>query len=125
MVCTGRWNWFRFPSMATTVGTSLDRPLIESIDAALSALGTSTRDSVLLYLRKRFSISLEETPQRMDEFLEALHSILGYGARVIEKLVIARLVETNEIPLADARGRNLAEIVSLAGKGHNRTKPTV
>ena len=111
--------------MTATVATSLDRPLIESIDAALSALGTSTRDSVLLYLRKRFSISLEETPQRMDEFLEALHSILGYGARVIEKLVIARLVETNEIPLADARGRNLAEIVSLAGKGHNKAKPTV
>ncbi len=111
--------------MATTVGTSLDRPLIESIDAALSALGTSTRDSVLLYLRKRYSISLEETPQRMDEFLQALHSILGYGARVIEKLVIARLVETNEIPLAEARGKNLAEIVTLASKGRNKARPTV
>ncbi len=111
--------------MAATVGTSLDRPLIESIDAALSALGTSTRDSVLLYLRKRYSISLEETPQRMDEFLQALHALLGYGARVIEKLVIARLVETNEIPLAEARGRNLAEIVTLSSKGRNKARPTV
>ena len=53
----------------------------------------------------------------MDEFLQALHSLLGYGARVIEKLVIARLVETNEIPLAEARGRNLAEIVTLVKQG--------
>ncbi len=120
-----RSNWSRFPSMAATVGTSLDRPLIESIDAALSALGTSTRDSVLLYLRKRYSISLEETPQRMDEFLQALRALLGYGARGIEKLVIARLVETNEIPLAEARGRNLAEIVTLSSKGRNKARPTV
>jgi len=111
--------------MAATVDTSLDRPLIESIDAALSALGTSTRDSVLLYLRKRYSISLEETPQRMDEFLQALRALLGYGARVIEKLVIARLVETNEVPLAEARGRNLAEIVTLASKCRNKAGPTV
>jgi hypothetical protein len=111
--------------MTATVGTSLDRPLIESIDAALSALGTSTRDSVLLYLRKKYSISLEDTPEKMDVFLQALHSLLGYGARVIEKLVIARLVETNEIPLAEARGRNLTEIVTLAGKDRNKARPTI
>ena len=111
--------------MTAAVGTSLDRPLIESIDAALSALGTSTRDSVLLYLRKRYSISLEEAPRRMDEFLQALHALLGYGARVIEKLVIARLVETNEIPIAEARGRNLAEIVTLQNKSRNKATLTV
>jgi hypothetical protein len=110
--------------MTSTVGTSLDRPLIESIDAALSAMGTSTRESVLLYLRKRYSLSLEETPQRLEEFLQALQTLLGYGARVIEKLVIARLVETNEIPLAEARGRNLADIVTLATKGRNKARPT-
>jgi len=53
----------------------------------------------------------------MDEFLQALRAILGYGARVIEKLVIARLVETNEITLLDARGKSLGEIVTLASKG--------
>ena len=115
-----RSNWSRSHSMATTVGTSLDRPLIESIDADLSALGTSTRDSVLLYLRKRYSISLEEAPQRMDEFLQALRALLGYGARVIEKLAIARLVETNEVSLAEARGRSLAEIVNLSSKARGK-----
>ena len=59
----------------------------------------------------------------MDEFLTALRSILGYGARVIEKLVIARLVETNEIPLAEARGRSLADIIALSGKGHGKARP--
>lgn len=98
--------------------------MIEAIDAALSALGTSTRDSVLLYLRKKYSISLEEVPQRMEEFLTALHSILGYGARVIEKLVIARLVETNEIPLAEARGRSLADIITLSSKGRSKARPS-
>src|SRR5712692_1571213 len=119
-VHTPRSNWSRSHSMAATVSTSLDRPLIESIDAALSALGTSTRDSVLLYLRKRYSISLEEAPLRMDEFLQALRGLLGYGARVIEKLVIARLVETNEVSLAEARGRNLAVIVNISSKARNR-----
>ncbi len=58
----------------------------------------------------------------MDLFLESLRSMLGYGARVIEKLVIARLVETNEIPLSEARGKSLSEIVSLASKTHGRPK---
>lgn len=102
--------------MSATIDTSLHKPLIESIDAALRAMGTSTRDSVLLYLRRKYSISLEEAPQRMEEFLEALRTMLGYGARVIEKLVIARLVETNEVPLVEARGKSLAEIVSLTGR---------
>src|SRR5437016_12060126 len=109
----------RFPDMTTAVNPSLDRPLILSIDAALSALGASTRDSILTYLRKKYSMSMEDIPQRMDEFLQALHRLLGYGARVIEKLVIARLVETHEISLAEARGRSLAEVVYLANM--NRT----
>ena len=67
---------------------------------------------------------MEEVPQRMDEFLTALHSILGYGARVIEKLVIARLVETNEIPLAEARGRTLADIIALSGKSRGKARPS-
>src|SRR3989442_1451456 len=90
----------RFPDMTTAVNLSLDQSLIESIDAALSALGTSTRDSILTYLRKKYSMSLQDIPQRMDEFLQALNRLLGYGARVIEKLVIARLVETHEISLS-------------------------
>jgi DNA-binding transcriptional ArsR family regulator len=108
--------------MTTAVNTSLDRPLIESVDAALSALGSSTRDSILLFLRKKYSISMEDIPQRIDEFLQALNELLGYGARVIEKLVIARLVETAEIPLAEARGRSLAEIVVLSRKGHSKPR---
>jgi hypothetical protein len=108
--------------MTTAVNTSLDLPLIESVDAALSALGSSTRDSILLFLRKKYSISMEDIPQRMDEFLEALNELLGYGARVIEKLVIARLVETAEIPLAEARGRSLAEIVVLSRKSHSKPR---
>jgi hypothetical protein len=108
--------------MTTAVNTSLDQPLLESVDAALSALGASTRDSILLYLRKKYSISMKDLPERMDEFLQALHALLGYGARVIEKLVIARLVETAEIPLAEARGRSLAEIVVLLRRGHNKPR---
>lgn len=110
-------GYSRFPDMTTAVNTSLDLPLIESIDAVLSALGTSTRGSIQLYLRKKYSISMEEIPQRIDEFLQALQALFGYGARVIEKLVIARLVETKEISIAEARGRNLAEIVTLAKQG--------
>jgi hypothetical protein len=86
----------RFVNMTTAVNPSLDQPLIQSIDAALSVLGTSTRDSILIYLRKKYSMSLQDIPRRMDDFLQALHGLLGYGARVIEKLVIARLVETHE-----------------------------
>lgn len=108
--------------MTSAVNASSDEPLVESIDAALNALGNSTRDSILLYLQKRYSISIEDIPQRMDEFLEALHALLGNGARVIEKLVIARLVEIHEVPLAEARGRSLADVVVLSKISRNKSR---
>lgn len=110
--------------MSATVGKSIDKAVVESIDAALTALGPSTRDSVLAYLRAKYSISLEETPHKINEFVRALHSFLGNGARVIEKLIIARLVEMNKVTLADARGKNLVEILNPPGKGQDGPRLT-
>src|SRR5438876_12137604 len=88
-----RSNWSRFPSMAATVGTSLDRPLIESIDTALSALGTSTRDSVLLYLRRDNSFFLRRTLRRLDNFFKPLMPFFGTVQELKRNLLSVSLVK--------------------------------
>lgn len=107
------------------IGTSLGQSLVESIDAALGALGNSTRDFFLLHLRNRYNLSLEDIPERMEEFLKALHAILGSGARVIEKLAIARMVETDELTIVEARGKSLADIANLALQRKETSRPKV
>ena len=88
-----------------------EQALMHSIDAALNTLGTSVKESILLSLKKRNAISVENLPSRIPEFMRALEETMGYGARVVEKLVIAGLVGTNHVAPDLAQGKRLVEIV--------------
>ena len=58
----------------------------------------------------------ENMPKRVDDFMKTLEDMIGYGARVIEKLVIAGLVGGNHVAPYAVQGKRLVEIV-------NATKP--
>jgi hypothetical protein len=94
--------------------SKVDAVLLESIDSALEVLGTAVKESLLDYLMKEHSISRQEIPKDVEQFTLALRHILGYGSKVIEKIVIRTLVEKCNIPEADAKGKSLAEIIEIA-----------
>ncbi len=97
----------------------VDAILLESIDSALEVLGTAVKESLMLYLMKEHSISRQEIPQDVEQFTLALRHLLGYGSKVIEKIVIRSLVEKCQIPRADVEGKSLADIIQIAARSNS------
>jgi len=90
---------------------SFDRALIDSVSAALDALGPTVKESIFLLLQRRNSISPDQIPKLVGEFVKALQDVLGPTSRVIEKLIIAGLIARKQVPANIAQGRNLLEVV--------------
>lgn len=95
---------------------NVDAVLLDSIDTALGVLGNAVKESLLLYLEKEHQISRQEFPKEVEQFTIALRHLLGYGSKVVEKIVIRNLVEKCEIPKESVTGKSLAEIIRLAKK---------
>jgi len=88
-----------------------DNALIDSVSAALDALGPTVKESIFLLLQRRNSISPDQIPKLVGEFVNALQDVLGPTSRVVEKLIIAGLIARKQVPANIAQGRNLLEVV--------------
>lgn len=90
---------------------AFDKALIDSVSAALDALGPTVKESIFLLLQRRNSISPNQIPKLVGEFVKALQDVLGPTSRVVEKLIIAGLIARKQVPANVAQGRNLLEVV--------------
>lgn len=90
-----------------------DEALVDSVSAALDALGPTVKESIFLLLQRRNSISPSQIPKLVPEFVKALQDVLGPTSRVVEKLIIAGLIARKQVPANVAQGRNLLEVVGL------------
>ncbi|TMI66663.1 hypothetical protein E6H12_01700 [Candidatus Bathyarchaeota archaeon] len=88
-----------------------DQALVDSVSAALDALGPTVKESIFLLLQRRNSISPDQIPKLVGEFVKALQDVLGPTARVVEKLIIAGLIARKQVPANIAQGRSLLEVV--------------
>ena len=99
---------------------AVDQWLLESFDEALEVLGASVREVILIYLMKKRSISREEIPRRIDDVLPCLEELLGYGAKVVEKIAVKTFAEKSAISLSVAEGMRLPELVRLVRRTKNQ-----
>jgi hypothetical protein len=67
--------------------------LLEAVDSALSSLGASARQSIYFHLEKKFDITRDEIPDRVEDFDHGLERIFGAGTRFLEVLIMKRLYE--------------------------------
>lgn len=67
--------------------------LLKAVDSALLSLGDSARQSVYFHLEKKFRITREDVPNRIDDFSRGLERIFGEGAKFLEILVMKKLYE--------------------------------
>jgi hypothetical protein len=67
--------------------------LLEAVDSALSSLGDSARQSVYFHLEKKFDITRDEIPGRIEDFDHGLERIFGAGTRFLEVLIMKKLYE--------------------------------
>ena len=88
-----------------------DGALVDSVSAALDALGPTVKESIFLLLQRRNSISPDQIPKLVGEFVKALQDVLGPTSRVVEKLIIAGLIARKQVPANIAQGRNLLEVI--------------
>lgn len=63
------------------------------MDSALSSLGDSARQSVYFHLEKKFDITRDEIPSRIEDFDHGLERIFGVGTRFLEVLIMKKLYE--------------------------------
>ncbi|MCL5877088.1 MAG: hypothetical protein M1540_04675 [Candidatus Bathyarchaeota archaeon] len=64
---------------------------IESVDEVLTAIGNSIKIVLYLQLKNSYGISKDQIPDRVEDFMNALQSTLGVGARHIELQVIRQI----------------------------------
>lgn len=72
---------------------SFEKLLLETVDEGLSSLGDSAKHAIYFHLENTFNISKRDIPYKIEEFADALEKIFGFGAKVLEILIIKRLNE--------------------------------
>lgn len=97
--------------MGDEAKNAFDEALVDSVSAALDALGPTVKESIFLLLQRRNSILPNQIPKLVGEFVKALQDALGPTSRVVEKLIIAGLIARKQVPANVAQGRNLLEVV--------------
>jgi len=72
---------------------SFEKLLLEAVDEGLSSLGDSAKHAIYFHLKNTFNISKRDIPFKIEDFVDALEKIFGFGAKPIEILIMKRLYE--------------------------------
>src|SRR5438876_12187674 len=68
--------------------------LLECIDEGLSVLDNEPRQAMYQYLLTICSLPREEIPGRVTDFVALLRKSLGGDSKVIERIILSKLVQT-------------------------------
>jgi hypothetical protein len=70
---------------------SFEKVLLEAIDEGLFLLGESAKQVVYFYLEKNYKIRKQDIPYRIEDFTEAIETIFGVGAKLLEIKIMKNL----------------------------------
>ena len=83
-----------FASIETTLcNTSFEMLFAEAVGEALSSLRYISKQTVYSSLEKAFNIRKQDIPYRIDDFADAIETIFGVGAKLIEIRIMKRIYE--------------------------------
>jgi hypothetical protein len=91
------------------MGSEPNLKVLGCIDSGLGSIGRAGREAVYWYLVQKLGLKREGIPDHSNEFLEALRSLFGQGAGILEKTIVRQLRETFNITM----GENLEEVFAL------------
>lgn len=92
------------------------RILLEAVDRALLALGETTRHAIYHHVERNDQIKREEIPNRIEDFQNALGSLLGAGTKVVEMLIAQNLYKKMGLNFTRCDNWTLADHVRYAFK---------
>jgi hypothetical protein len=101
--------------------------VLKAVDSTLSSLGDSARQSVYFHLEKKFEISRDEIPGRIQDFEHGLEQIFGVGTRFLEVLIMKKLYEEigskgKILRLDQGKEFKFVDYVRAAELSYSRTK---
>ena len=70
---------------------SFEKLLLEAIDEGLSSLGETCKQAIYFHLEKKFKLTKQDIPSRIEDFTEAMENIFGVGAKVLEIRIMKNL----------------------------------
>jgi hypothetical protein len=64
---------------------------MKAIDEELSSLGQNCEQAIYYHLETRFNLNKEEIPNKLVDFTEAIETIFGQGAKILEIRILKNL----------------------------------
>ena len=86
------------PKMEVNRTMNFEKLLLEAIDEGLSSLGETCKQVIYFHLEKKFKLTKQEIPSRIDDFTEAMENIFGVGAKVLEIRIMRNLFKNMGYP---------------------------
>lgn len=81
----------------------------QCIDVGLDTIGASSKKIVYWYLSQKRNLRREKIPENPSVFLEALKTLFGQGAGILERTITRELRRTFNITM----GETLEEVLAL------------
>ena len=102
--------------------SNLNAQLLQCIDAGMDSIGNASKRMVYWYLVQKRSISRERILDDPNAFVEALKSLFGQGAGILERTIVRQLRETFGIALEMDGLADVLVVIKEKRGGHNGEK---
>ena len=89
--------------------SSLNAQVLECVDAGMDTIGGTSKRIVYWYLAQKRSITRDGIVDDPNAFIDALKTLFGQGAGILERTIIRQLRQTFNVTF----GENLTEVLAL------------
>jgi hypothetical protein len=102
--------------------------LLEAIDEGLSLLGESSKQVVYFHLEKTFKMNRQDIPYKIEDFNDAIESIFGTGAKILQIQMMKCLFKKVGYKLKNYSGQKslefteYVEAIKIAKKKYENSK---
>lgn len=87
---------------------NFDESFLEAVDDAFSMLGSQSKELMYQYLENKCGVDKENIPNKVEAFSEAIESIFGQSARLLEIKIMRTLYK--KVPTFNYSGKNASNL---------------
>ena len=70
-----------------------DKIILEAVDASLTSLGDSAKQTIYFHLKTTFNIEKQDVPNKIEELDAAMEKTFGLGCKFLDILIMKHLYE--------------------------------
>ncbi len=97
--------------------STLNMQVLQCIDVGMDSLGGTSKHIVYWYLAQKRNLTRDGILDDPNAFIEALRTLFGQGAGILERTIIRQLRQTFNVTF----GENLTEVLALVRRKDSST----